>query len=157
MTTFYKNRPEGGAPAVYHTLSLLCCSVHTAVKTLADCVKEVGRVYCLGLDAFHKIDKVFGHYAVVESVEACVFKLIGVIHKFGQTVKFAAFAKRTAPCEDGGHGISRGLFSFEMLVVMACHCAVCRLVLILADTSTEVIMASEPKAVDTISLITSPS
>lgn len=63
------------------------------------------------------------------------------------------------PGEDGGYGVRGGLLAFQMLVVVTLHRAVSRLVLVDAAglTSTEVIMASDPKALDTMSLITSPS
>ena len=66
----------------------------------------------------------------------------------------------SGPCKDCCHGVGGCLFAFQIFVIMTHERFREQLhtrILPSGDTSTEVIIASEPKAEETISLITSPS
>ncbi len=88
----------------------------------------------LGDDQTHKI---LGHDAVVQSLDAGGFQLIGEGGKIGKTVQLTSLAERARPSVDGGHGVGGGLFTAEIAVVVLGHGAVGGLVLIVAVRGDE--------------------
>lgn len=98
---------KGNIPYTLHALFTVYVFIlsHTLVKTLTDGVQELCGINRMRFYPLHKVNKVFSHDTLIESVEAGILKLVGIVYQFGKVVKLTTLMERAAPCKDCRHRV----------------------------------------------------
>ena len=135
---------------------ILC---HQLIKSCLYSQDEVPAVQYLYIFQGCDKSKVFCHFSAFDSVKSCFFQFSRKINKCCISIQLSPLSESTCPCKNRCNGVCGSFFSLEMTVVMSLYCSVSSLVLeiSLRRYQTDVIIAREPNAEETISLITSPS
>ena len=139
-------------------------SLSKCLQGLSDCQDEIAAAECNRVVQSRDPRQIPCHLSGFNCLKRCLLQTIRERYKLRKLIQLPSLPQCSRPGKDCCDGICGGLLALQILVIMALYGSMCCLIFAASYsyfpsgfTRTDVIIAREPKADESISLITSPS